>query len=246
MIKQIFIAALMLSGCIPNEKATEDSTESGLVDSADSNVSGDTTTGIVSDNPPGADDWSNDSGDSADSGNSADSGVDTGGGDTALQSYENCSNIIDWRNEPDPLSKPCNFRLTDQNGNSVELYDYEGDVIMLDFSATWCYVCKIVAEHVQDMHDSLSPFTAITILTEDSSGNRPDASVLSDWASEYGITTSPILAATDELLGEDIDQWSINGMPCFFVIDKNFYLRKMQPGWNEATMTEYVESLILE
>tara|TARA_B100000131_G_scaffold175032_1_gene169106 strand:+ start:3424 stop:4164 length:741 start_codon:yes stop_codon:yes gene_type:complete len=246
MIKQIFIAALVLSGCIPNEKEIKDSTESGLVDSIDSGINNDTTTGIVSENPPGADDWNNDSGDSADSGNSADSGVDTGSQDSELYSYENCSNIIDWRSEPNPLNKPCNFRLTDQNGNSVELYDYEGDVIMLDFSATWCYVCKIVAEHVQDMHDSLSPFTAITILTEDSSGDRPDVSTLSDWANEYGITTSPVLSATDELLGEDAGQWNVNGMPCFFIIDKSFHLRKTQPGWNEADMTEYIEGLILE
>ena len=245
MIKTIFITAFMLSGCIPNEKA-QDSAQDTTAEAGDGQTG---TTGIVSEDPPGADDWNNDSDtdseDSADSEEDADTDSDSGG-EAPLESYADCSNVIDWRYEPDPLSHPCNFRLVDQNGNNVDLYDYEGDVIMLDFSTIWCGVCKTVAAHVQQMHDSLDPFSAITILTEDSYGNRPGVDDLQDWATEYNITTSPVLAGTDDLLGENPDQWNVNGIPCFFVIDKDFYLRKMQPGWNETTMTEYIENLILE
>jgi thiol-disulfide isomerase/thioredoxin len=206
--------------------------------------------GIVSEDPPGADDWAKDTADSSDlldDPDSSDSDTsDSSDEPDELSSREGCSNEISWTSQPDPLNHPCNFRLQDQNGDSVELYDFQGDVIMLDFSTLWCGVCKRVAEHVQDMHDSYDPFSIITILTEDNSGNRPDISDLRNWALEYGITTSSVLAGTDELLGEEVDQWSLNGIPCFFVIDKNFYLRKMHPGWNEEAMTGYIESLILE
>ena len=246
MIKILFIISIMLFGCTEGDKAG--------YEAGDSNPDVSGTTGIVSEDPPGADDWDDDSDtnnedssgeDSADSEEDADTDSDSGG-EAPLESYADCSNVIDWRYEPDPLSHPCNFRLVDQNGNNIDLYDYEGDVIMLDFSTIWCGVCKTVAAHVQQMHDSLDPFSAITILTEDSYGNRPDVDDLQDWATEYNITTSPVLAGTDDLLGENPDQWNVNGIPCFFVIDKDFYLRKMQPGWNETTMTEYIESLILE
>jgi len=238
---KIFLLFIFLISCSGAKESAVRSEDSALP-----------SNGIVSENPPGADDWDNDSaedssGDSSDSGSDDTSGQDSA--DTGLgpaESYEDCSNIIDWRNEPDPLSHPCNFRLKDQNGDYVELYDFQGDVIMLDFSTMWCFVCKVVAGHVQEMHDDLDPFSAITILTEDSSGNYPDTSNLQDWANEYGITTSPILAGEDGLLGAAEDEWNMNGIPSFFVIDKDFYLRKMQPGWNETTMTEYIESLILE
>ena len=239
MIKTIFITAFMLSSCMPSEKA-QDSVQDTTAETGDSQTG---ATGIVSEDPPGADDWNNDSdADSEDSGeeDTSDSG------EAPVESYSGCSNIIDWRQEPDPLNHPCNFRLVDQNGNNVELYDYQGDVIMLDFSTVWCSVCKTVAAHVQEMNDSMDPFTVITILSEDSSGDRPDVDDLKEWAGKYGITTSPVLAGTDELLGQNHDQWNMNGIPFFFVIDKDFYLRKMQPGWNETTMTEYIESLILE
>ena len=32
----------------------------------------------------------------------------------------------------------CNMNLMDQYGNRIDLYDYYGSVILLDFSAMWC------------------------------------------------------------------------------------------------------------
>jgi thiol-disulfide isomerase/thioredoxin len=148
--------------------------------------------------------------------------------------------------EPDPLTHPCNFKLVNQYGETVELYDFEGDVIVLDFSTMWCRVCKTVADHVQNLHDTYSPLSIITILTEDTSGNEPTVDKLLDWSTEYGITTAPILAGNSEMTGTQPDQWNVNGIPCFFLIDKSFYVRIMQPGWNEETMIENIETLLAE
>ena len=223
------MTAITLSGCIPDSthdnKLNEDSAESTSQPSH----------GIVSEDPPGADDWDKDSGESA--------GSEEEG---PVESYEGCSNAIELWTEPDPLNHPCNFRLQDQNGDNVELYDFQGDVILLDFSTMWCGVCRTVADHVQEMHDHYTPFSILTVLTENYSGNPPDMGDLRDWATEHAITTAPVLAGDDSIVGKADDLWDVNGIPCFFVIDKDFYLRKIQPGWNETTMTEYIEELILE
>jgi len=185
--------------------------------------------GVVSDNPPGADDW-----------------IDSDTAATMTPSYENCSNEIQMWTEPDPLTRPCNFQLIDQRGNHVELYDFEGDVILLDFSTMWCRVCKDVAEHTQELHDKYDPFSIVTILTEDTDGNTPTVDQLIEWADEYGITTSPVLSGDDAILGTDPDTWNVVGTPSFFLIDKDFHLRIVHPGWNEDTITEEVEMLLAE
>lgn len=189
--------------------------------------------GIVSEDPPGADDW--------------EEPEDTDIEENAMaESYSVCSNEIQMWSEPDPLTHPCNFQLLNQDGDLVELYDFEGDVILLDFSTVWCSVCKRVAAGVQTIHDQYDPFSVVTVLTQDSAGNATTVEVAEAWANEYGITTAPVLAGDDSMVGTGIDQWNLVAVPTFFLIDKDFYLRILQPGWNEETITAYVEDLLAE
>lgn len=229
MLKYIVSILLTLAGCTQTQVNTESRTSTGIIYGE----------GIVSEDPPGADDW-----DSEDTDKQVDTDIEKE--TPMIESYTGCSNQIDIWSEPDPLTHPCNFRLLDQDGDSIELYDFEGDVILVDFSTMWCSVCKIVAEHVQEMHDQYSPFSIITVLTENTSGNPPTVDNLKEWSDEYGITTAPVLAANDTLVGTEPDQWSVSGLPCFFLIDKDFYVRIIKPGWNEETMTRDIENLLLE
>ena len=41
-----------------------------------------------------------------------------------------------------------NFALTDSTGNRVSLSKYKGRVILLDFWATWCDVCKTIIPEI--------------------------------------------------------------------------------------------------
>ncbi|HLJ15682.1 MAG TPA: TlpA disulfide reductase family protein [Bryobacteraceae bacterium] len=45
--------------------------------------------------------------------------------------------------QPAPARKPASdFALKDASGRTVKLLDYRGQVILLDFWATWCHGCK--------------------------------------------------------------------------------------------------------
>jgi thiol-disulfide isomerase/thioredoxin len=204
--------------------------------------------GIVSENPPqyGDNDDDDSAGDDDDS--SSEDAQDTQATPEEVVSYEGCSNIMPaspWE-IPETFSQPCNFRLTDQNGDEVELYDFEGSVILLDFSTMWCYVCKTVATHVQEFHDQNDPFVAITILTETSQGNDPQTSDLVEWTTAYGITTAPVLAGNSTMIGTNADQWFVQAWPTFYYIDKDFMVRQWHAGWNEQMVTNNVQALIVE
>ena len=226
MFKKYFSLLLVafLFGCISSDPTPDANIEEGVVRGE----------GIVSDDPPGAGDWEDDS------------GKDTSIPVAMTPSYNDCSNEIRVWQEPNPLKKPCNFMLLDQNGNYVELYDFEGDVILLDFSTMWCGVCKTVATHVQEMLDRYNDFSAITILTENTSGDQPDVDHLAAWANEYGIISAPVLGGNDGMIGMAPDKWNVSGLPTFFLIDKGFHVRILRPGWNEESIAEDIERLLSE
>ena len=50
----------------------------------------------------------------------------------------------------------CDLVLKDQNDETWRLYDFEGDIIVLDFSAMWCGPCQSAASTVQEMQDTYS------------------------------------------------------------------------------------------
>jgi len=83
-------------------------------------------------------------------------------------------------------------------------------------------------------------------LLEDSTSDEVDVADLQAWISSHGISSAPVLAGNSDLIGTDIDEWNVTGLPTFFFIDKNFYVRKLFPGWNQETITSYISELITE
>ena len=169
--------------------------------------------------------------------------TDTG---TPMQaSYEGCNNYIRTVGAPDPLNQPCNFRLMDQDGNLVELYDYEGHVILLDFSTVWCYWCKVAAEYTQTTHDKDPSLTVLTVLLQDNDGGTVEIHETQAWANFFGIS-SPVLIGNDAMRGAANDQWNVTSYPSFFFIDKSFHIRKLFPGWNQEYISDYLDNLLAE
>lgn len=49
------------------------------------------------------------------------------------------------------------FVVQDMNGNDVALSDYKGQVILLDFWATWCAPCRIEIPGFIELYDQYGP-----------------------------------------------------------------------------------------
>jgi peroxiredoxin len=54
---------------------------------------------------------------------------------------------------PPPLAPE--FRLKDVNGKSFNLGDYRGQVVLLNFWATWCPSCKLEMPSLETLHKTL-------------------------------------------------------------------------------------------
>lgn len=130
-------------------------------------------------------------------------------------------------------NKAVNFTAWDQNGNDVSLYDFSGNVILVDFSADWCGPCQNEAEHLEDLLNDFEQrgFRIITVLI---SG---DPAV---WAEEYSLTF-PVL---DDTLETIWDQYGEGAVPLNLVLDRDNVIRYKAAGYDPAEIRRFIDKYI--
>jgi peroxiredoxin len=87
------------------------------------------------------------------------------------------------------------FRLMDQHGDEVSLWQFYGMVVVLDHSTMWCAMCQELARDAEDTWQAYldQGFMYVTLLAEDTEHQVPDQADLQYWGDYFGIG-APILA----------------------------------------------------
>ena len=143
--------------------------------------------------------------------------------------------------------RPCDLILKDQNDEYFSLYDHEGDVIVLDFSAGWCGPCKTAAATVQQTQDQYGDqgFVYITVLIEDDTANSANLSFVQEWADQYHIETAPVLQGSRHLIDHDgIEGYNLTAWPTFYVIDREMKLDSGIRGFDEEWVHRHIQDLL--
>ncbi len=122
------------------------------------------------------------------------------------------------------------FRLLDQHGDEVSLWQFYGQVVALDISAMWCRPCQALAEDTEATWQAWreDDFMYVTVLTEDQAGGPPGEAELLAWAETFDIT-APIVADPDK--GYSQAAITANIYPVVLVIDRDLQVleRLAQP-----------------
>ena len=138
---------------------------------------------------------------------------------------------------------PEDFRMQDQHGDEVSLWQFYGQVIVLDISTMWCAPCQDLAATVQETweHHKDDGFMYITLLPENLETEPPTLEDLEYW-SEYFAIEAPVLS--------DDSLWFRNfvpddNFPWVVVIDREMkiYDNQLDPV-NDATILSAVEELL--
>jgi peroxiredoxin len=115
-----------------------------------------------------------------------------------------------------------NFRLKDMNGATVNLADYQGKVVLLNFWATWCGPCKIEIPEFVRAYEAYKDkgFVVVGVSIDDT------AEQLQAFAKQYKVTYPMLLNQenVEEAYGP------IYGVPISFFIGRDGLICRKQMG----------------
>ena len=116
------------------------------------------------------------------------------------------------------------FTLTDQNGEPHTLSDYKGQVVFLNFWATWCGPCKQEMPDIQAMYEEFNQNSDEVVIlgvanpkTDDVLYNQ-DGTIeeVTQFLSDNGYTYPVVMDTTGEIFAA----YGVTAFPTTFMIDK--------------------------
>lgn len=141
---------------------------------------------------------------------------------------------------------PCNLVLLDHNANEVELYNYYGKVIVIDFSTMWCGICINIANEGDNLIAKYGDENVIwlTVLIENESRFDPSQDDLKRWVENFN-TQTPVLGGNRNLIDMSAEVgYPITSWPTLVVIDREMVLRHGINGWNQNAIDAWVSGLL--
>ncbi len=140
---------------------------------------------------------------------------------------------------------PPDMRLPDQFGATVSLWQFYGDVIVLDVSTIWCGPCQDLAETTQETNEEFAGqgFQYVTIIQQDVEGDVPGVEDAVLWAEDFGIQ-GPVLADDrDPPLSKGVVP--DNAFPGVLIIDRDMKIvEKLYAPITDAALHDAIEAAL--
>ena len=140
------------------------------------------------------------------------------------------------------------FSATDQYGGSIDLDQFQGYVVLVDYSAGWCSPCRQTAEGAEDMfQDHKANGLVMVHAMVDGDTGPADQAFVESWASEYGITFpvvygDGVLDNSSALYSAGIDEGYI---PFMVLLDREGRISETFVGaGQDATVSAAIEGLL--
>jgi peroxiredoxin len=125
------------------------------------------------------------------------------------------------------------FALSSLSGESVQLKDYRGRVLLLNFWATWCAPCRLEMPAFQNRSETYKDELAVVAVNNAESPEDVQAFV-----DELGLTFDILLDSTAEVQR----LYQVRGYPTSFLIDADGMIRIQHIGlMTEGQLDGYLQ-----
>jgi len=127
------------------------------------------------------------------------------------------------------------FSLSARGGSTISLAQYKGQVVMLNFWASWCGPCRQEMPLLQDIYRKYNKlgFTLIGVNVE------PDSKAAEKMLTEVPVSF-PVIYDKDSTVSKEYD---VSGMPSTVIIDRKGNIRMLHRGYKPGDENEYLDTI---
>jgi len=134
-----------------------------------------------------------------------------------------------------PQSPAPDFTLKGIDGRNLRLQEQRGQVVLVNFWATWCGPCRQEMPHLNRLYDKYraSGFTLLAVNIDDD----PRTAVAT--AAKMGLRF-PVLLDTDKTVSK---RYALGSMPATVLIDRDGKVRFLHRGYREGMELSYEQQI---
>ena len=127
------------------------------------------------------------------------------------------------------------FQLLSKAGKEISLSQFKGQVVMINFWASWCGPCRQEMPILEQLYDKYKPmgFTMVGVNVE------PDSNAAINWLKATPVTF-PILFDTKSQVSK---LYQVAGMPSTVIVDRKGNLRWLHRGYKPGDENEYLNQI---
>jgi peroxiredoxin len=136
----------------------------------------------------------------------------------------------------DSGGKAPDFKLAARGGSQISLSQYKGQVVMINFWATWCGPCRQEMPLLEDIYKKYNKmgFVLLGVNVE------PDSKAADAWLAKQPPVTFPILYDTESTV---TGLYAVNSMPSTIIVDRKGVVRLVHRGYKPGDENEYLNQI---
>jgi thiol-disulfide isomerase/thioredoxin len=135
-----------------------------------------------------------------------------------------------------PATEVPDLSFSDESGRTLRLADFKGQVVLLDFWASWCVPCRVSFPALDALHKELGArgFSAVAINVDEQRKNA-------DSFLEVRPHTMPVVF---DPKGRAAEAFALPAMPSALILDRAGRVRFRHTGYTEKTITQYRSEIL--
>jgi len=127
------------------------------------------------------------------------------------------------------------FALRSTEGRNLRLKEQRGQVVLVNFWASWCGPCKQEMPHLNRLHDKYRSAGFVLLGVNIDEDAKLGAATAGRWGLKF-----PVLLDTDKTV---VRQYDLGSMPATVLIDRDGRVRYLHRGYREGIESHYEQQI---